>query len=163
MHSSRMRTTHSSLYQGVSIWGSLFSGSYFLCSTETPPRQSPQQREPPTSMVKSGLECIILECILVHNDFFLCLGVSVQEVPLDRDSLDRDSLDRGPLDRDPMEGTCDQAARQEVTSYRDPSPVNRIESIIYYQSTLIFFRTILVQTSVKNFKLRESQGLHQRA
>ena len=32
------------------------------------------------------------------------------------------SLDKDPLDRGPLEGTWDQAARQEVTSYRDPSP-----------------------------------------
>ena len=33
--------------------------------------------------------------------------------------------EHGTRDRDPLEGTWDQVARQEVTSYRDP-PVNRM-------------------------------------
>ena len=62
------------------------------------------------------------------------------EIPLDRDShdreppLDKDPLDRypqtetpqrnmGPETKTPLEATWGQAARQEVTSYRDPLPL----------------------------------------
>ena len=48
------------------------------------------------------------------------------------------------LNRDPMEGTrfsWDQAVRQEVTSYRDPSPVNRMthasENITFPQTSFV--------------------------
>ena len=37
----------------------------------------------------------------------------------------RDPLGRDPSGQWPLEGTWDQAARQEVTSYRDTAPVDR--------------------------------------
>ena len=46
-----------------------------------------------------------------------------REILMDRDPypLDRDpQKEHGTRDRDSLEGTWDQAARQEVTSYRDP-------------------------------------------
>ena len=65
----------------------------------------------------------------------LCQGDLPDRDPRDRDPLDRDPPDQNPLDRDPPgrnmgpgtdtpppEGTWDQAARQEVTSYRNPPP-----------------------------------------
>ena len=37
----------------------------------------------------------------------------------------------GPETKTPLEGTWDQAARQEVTSYRDPlHPMNRMTDIV---------------------------------
>ena len=57
------------------------------------------------------------------------------ETPGQRPSLDRDPhcgqrlpwKEHGTRDRDPLsEGTWDQAAGQEVTSYKDPSPMDRL-------------------------------------
>ena len=44
----------------------------------------------------------------------------------DRDPMDKDpQKEHGINDRDPPEGTWDRAARQEVTSYRDPMWTDR--------------------------------------
>ena len=52
----------------------------------------------------------------------VCLwGVSMTETPMDKDP----QKEHGINDRDPSEGTWDQAARQEVTSYRDPMWTDR--------------------------------------
>ena len=56
------------------------------------------------------------------------MGVSVKEIspPKEHGISDRDPLplkEHGTRDRDPPEGTWDQAARQEVISYRAPSPL----------------------------------------
>ena len=52
-------------------------------------------------------------------------GVSLQRTPGQRPSLDRDPPGRnmGPGTETSLEGAMDQAARQEVTSYRDPIPL----------------------------------------
>ena len=58
----------------------------------------------------------------------LCLGVSLTEIPLDRDTPRRNMgpetetpwKEHGTRDRDPLEGTWDQ--RQKGVTYRDPSP-----------------------------------------
>ena len=45
-------------------------------------------------------------------------------LPTETTPMDRDPQTKTPLDRDlsvPLEGTWDQAARQEVTSYRNPT------------------------------------------
>ena len=59
-------------------------------------------------------ECIPVGCVL--SALYCTWGVSLTETPIWTET---------PLDRDPSEGTWDQAARQEVTSYRDPT-VNRM-------------------------------------
>ena len=46
-------------------------------------------------------------------------GVSVRDLPRQRPH----QKEQGTRDRDPLEGTWDQASRQEVTSYGDPPPV----------------------------------------
>ena len=77
---------------------------------------------------------------------------------MDRDPPDRDPLDRDPPDRDPQtetpwietprqrppEGTWDQAARQEVTSYRDP-PVNRQTGIKTVPRPKLCLRTVTMR------------------
>ena len=58
-------------------------------------------------------------CTYVHLHLFHSKLSNIQH-PLDRDPP-RMNMDQGQR---PLEGTWDQAARQEVTSYRDPpSPV----------------------------------------
>ena len=37
--------------------------------------------------------------------------------------------EHGTRDKDPLERTWDQAGRQEVTSYKDPLPINRMSDI----------------------------------
>ena len=55
------------------------------------------------------------------------MGVSVKEIPPPKEHgiSDRDPplKEHGTRDRDPPEGTWDQAARQEVISYRAPLPI----------------------------------------
>ena len=51
------------------------------------------------------------------------------ETPMDRDpppllTETTPQKEHGTRDRDPLEGTWDQEARQEVTSYRDPPPTS---------------------------------------
>ena len=50
-----------------------------------------------------------------------------QILHLDRDPPQIETpLDRDTLDRDPPGGTWGQAARQEMTSYRRPPPLNKM-------------------------------------
>ena len=54
-------------------------------------------------------------------------GVSVREGGLCAGmSMTPPRRNMGPETETPLEGTWDQAAREEVTSYRDPLPVDRI-------------------------------------
>ena len=60
------------------------------------------------------------------------------ETPLGRDPLDRDppKKEHGTRDRDPQERTWDQAARQEVTSYRDPPSPREQNDTHFWNITL---------------------------
>ena len=118
MHSSRMRTARSLLYRGASVWGGLYPGGSLsrgvsvrgdLC-----PGKSLSGRHPGRNMGPHGTR-----------------GRDPQKKHGTRDRGPRKkhgTRDRGPQkkhvtrDRDPQKGTWDQATRQEVTSYRDPSP-----------------------------------------
>ena len=52
-------------------------------------------------------------------------------------------LTEPPPDRDPLEGTWDQAARQEVTSYRDPSPVDRQKGVKQLPCPKLLLRVVV--------------------
>ena len=57
--------------------------------------------------------------LIIQSHFFLSSGQRPPRTEIET-SLDRDSLTETPWDRDSSEGTWDQAAKQELTSYKDP-------------------------------------------
>ena len=89
---------------------------------------------------------------------------------MDKDPLDRDPNRQRPPDRDPQtetpketprdppEGTCDLAARQEVTSYRD-TPVDRQTPVKILPCQKLRLQAIKIHPSAPGSRLYTSPSV----
>ena len=124
--------------------GSMIS---FPVGTPTPPRDASTTALLSFPVGSKKQECFPVGCVPPAL-YRTGVGVSVWGVcpgglSIGGRSLFRGSLSgRPPVDRDPPEGTWDQAARQKVTSYREPFPLwtewltDRCKNITFPQLSL---------------------------